>query len=411
MTDFRFKVVLFAAYFMFGILLNSVGIVILQSIASFGVSKPVAGTLEGFKDLPIAIVSFLVASRLPAFGFKKALIIAFCLVTAACVIMAILPAFNTTRFLFLVIGASFALVKISVYAVIGLLTGSPNQHASLMNSIEGVFMIGVLSGYWIFSFFVDPAQSGSLVWVRVYWPLAALCLLIAAAFFFLRFPEAPKAPAGERAGTGNFTEMFVLAARPMVLVFLISAFLYVLIEQGIGTWLPTFNKEVLHLPADMSIQATSIFAVGLAAGRLTAGLITQRVDWYIVLAACVIAMGALVVAALPLAQNVVPNPDMIWANAPVAAFVFPLIGFFMGPVYPAINSVILSALPKAQHALMAGLIVVFSALGGTTGSYVTGIIFEYLGGTRAFYTSIIPMIGILVSITALKKMTARNVTE
>ncbi|MBC6412090.1 MAG: MFS transporter, partial [Hyphomonadaceae bacterium] len=49
MTDFRFKVVLFAAYFMFGILLNSVGIVILQSIASFGVSKPVAGTLEGFK--------------------------------------------------------------------------------------------------------------------------------------------------------------------------------------------------------------------------------------------------------------------------------------------------------------------------------------------------------------------------
>jgi len=38
----------------------------------------------------------------------------------------------------------------------------------------------------------------------------------------------------------------------------------VLVEQGIGSWLPTFNREVLGLPVDISIQLTSIFAAMIA---------------------------------------------------------------------------------------------------------------------------------------------------
>ena len=43
------------SYYVFAILLNSVGTVILQSINSFDISKPQASTLEGFKDLSIEI--------------------------------------------------------------------------------------------------------------------------------------------------------------------------------------------------------------------------------------------------------------------------------------------------------------------------------------------------------------------
>ncbi|MBL7875714.1 MAG: MFS transporter, partial [Cyclobacteriaceae bacterium] len=44
---------------------------------------------------------------------------------------------------------------------------------------------------------------------------------------------------------------------------------------------------------------------------------------------------------------------------------------------------------------MSGLIVIFSALGGTTGSIITGHIFESYGGETAFYFSLVP-IGILM---------------
>jgi len=68
-----------------------------------------------------------------------------------------------------------------------------------------------------------------------------------------------------------------------------------------------------------------------------------------------------------------------------------LIGLCLAPVHPAINSVMLSTLPKHQHAPMSGLIVVFSALGGTIGSIITGNIFQHFGGQNAFYFSLIPI--------------------
>jgi hypothetical protein len=52
---------------------------------------------------------------------------------------------------------------------------------------------------------------------------------------------------------------------------------------------------------------------------------------------------------------------------------------------------------------MAGLIVVFSALGGTSGSLITGSLFEAFGGTTAFYFSLVPISGLLVSLYFLKR--------
>lgn len=59
---------------MFAILLNSVGIVIKQSLFNYGVTETEASILEAFKDLPIAFVSF-VASFLPKFGYKNSMLL------------------------------------------------------------------------------------------------------------------------------------------------------------------------------------------------------------------------------------------------------------------------------------------------------------------------------------------------
>ena len=60
-------------------------------------------------------------------------------------------------------------------------------------------------------------------------------------------------------------------------------------------------------------------------------------------------------------------------------FAFPLVGLFIAPIYPLLNSVVLSALPNKLHSSMTGLIVVFSALGGTLGSRVIGYLFKNEG--------------------------------
>lgn len=399
MNHLRIKLALLLTYFVFAILLNSVGTVILQVIHSFQVSKESASLLEGFKDIPIAVVSFLLASWLPRLGYQRAMMIGVAMVMLACIAMPLLPAFWTTKLLFFTVGSAFALVKVSVYASIGLITDSREQHASLLNFIEGFFMLGVLSGYWVFAAFMDPAEPESLNWLQVYWLLAALCLLNLLLLASTPIPKVPLEPA--RSARQDFVGMLQLLALPLVLVFIVSAFLYVVLEQGIGTWLPTFNNQVLQLPNQLSVQLTSIFAASLALGRLLAGVVLRHLSWYALVNLCLVGMAALMLLILPMTRNVVvPETVHLW-NAPLAAYLFPLIGLFMAPVYPIISSVMLSALPKARHAAMTGLIVVFSALGGTTGSMITGLTFARFDGQTAFYLSLVPLSLLLLSLALL----------
>ena len=79
----------------------------------------------------------------------------------------------------------------------------------------------------------------------------------------------------------------------------------------------------------------------------------------------------------------------------------------MAPIYPALSSVVLSSLPLHQQSSMAGLIIIFSALGGTTGSMLTGIVFGQFTGQVAFYMALVPMALILILLRGLKRETDR----
>lgn len=408
MAILRIKLSLMLTYFVFAILLNSVGTVILQVIHTYQISKEAASVLEGFKDIPIAVVSFLIAAWLPRLGYKNAMLIGVSLLLLGCLLMPLLPAFWTTKLLFLLVGAGFALVKVSVYASIGVVTSTQAEHASLLNTIEGFFMLGVLSGYWFFAYFMDPLNPAAESWLQVYWWLAGLAAVNLLLLISTAFPVLTLAPAKHAAS--DFLEMLQLVYRPLVFVFVLSAFLYVLMEQGIGSWLPTFNNEVLGLPNQLSVQLTSIFAASLALGRLLAGVVLKYISWYLLLNVCLAGMALLILLTLPMTQHIQLAESLSLANAPLAAYLFPLIGLFMAPVYPVINSVILNALPKTKHAAMTGLIVVFSALGGTTGSIITGFTFAKFSGQTAFYFTLLPLSLLALSLYLLNQLRQSRVS-
>lgn len=313
--------------------------------------------------------------------------------------------FLTTKLLFAAVGSSFALIKMSVYSTIGLVTKNEKEHISLMNFIESFFMIGILTGYFIFSYFVDDANPQSTQWLNVYYLLGGISL---AAFLLLlsaSLDESSIQSKEQKSMLSEFKEMFKLMVKPIVLVFVLCAFFYVLIEQSIMSWLPTFNNKVLLLPAALSIQMASILAGSTALGRFFAGLVLKKLNWLIILISCLVLAAALVLVAIPLAEKTTGQPPITgWATAPIAAFVFPMIGLLLAPIYPAVNSVILSTLPTKQHGLMSGLIIIFSALGGTTGSIITGNIFEHYDGKQAFYFSLIPMAILIVCLFLFNRL-------
>ena len=407
MKNIGIKIALFLNYFVFAFLLNSVGTVILQVQRSMDVSKGSASVLEGFKDIPIAIASFILASFLPKIGLKKSMLLGLALVSVFCFITPFTSGFWYFKILFLVIGVSFALIKIAVFATIGLITNNQKEHGSFMGILEGVFMGGILLGNIVFSLFIDDANPKSSNWLNIYWFMGGVALLAFMVLFVSKLDES-QATIEKRKFSEDFKEMLLLIVKPLTLIFIISIFLYVLIEQSFQTWFPTFYTDIINAPASMAVQAGAVLGGAFMIGRFLGGFILNKVKWIYLLSFCLVASAILIVLVLPLSGNSSTEGLITWSNAPTVVYLMPLIGLFLAPVYPTINSTILSSLPKHMHSSMAGLIVVFSALGGTTGSIITGNVFQKYDGATAFYLSLIPLIGILISIWILYAKTKKN---
>jgi fucose permease len=367
-------------------------------IIHYNVTEGAASVLEAFKDLSIAIFSFILASYIPKYGYKRSMLTALLVVTAASLGMRFFDGFLMTKILFAATGFSFGLIKVSAYSTVGLVTDNADEHASVMSVLEGIFQVGVLSGYWIFGFFIGDGDPASKCWLNTYWVLAALCLIAFLNLLTVKLDESEVTKAEEKFSiVHEFVEMLALIRFPLVLVFILSAFLYVLIEQSIQTWLPTFNKSILQMPNAISVQIVSIFAGAIAFGRIASGYFIKKFSWMKVLTTNIIFSMLLVILVLPITRGIEVGSINNWTDVPLAGFLLPMVGLFLGPIYPALNSSILSILPKHRQSAMSGLIVIFSALGGTTGSLTTGYIFGHFSGQTAFYFSLVPM-AILFSI-------------
>ncbi|MEP2936062.1 MAG: MFS transporter [Gilvibacter sp.] len=409
MQKLGIKISLFLNYFVFAFLLNSVGTVILQVQRTYDVTKSSASVLEGFKDFPIAIASFILASFLPKIGLKKSMLIGLGLVAIFCFIAPFMGEFWYFKLLFAVIGVSFALIKVSVFATIGLITEGKKEHASFMSVIEAIFMAGILIGNIVFSLFIDDNNPKSESWLQMYYFMGAISVVAFLVLLFSKLDES-KAAIEQRSLSEDFIEMIKAIVKPLTIVFIVSIFLYVLIEQSFQTWFPTFYDNILNTPASMAIQAGAVLAGATMIGRFLAGYVLRRIKWIYLLSLCLGVLAIIILIVLPLAKSTSIGEEISWTNAPLVVYLMPLMGLFLAPIYPTLNSTILSSLPKHMHSSMSGLIVVFSALGGTTGSIITGHVFEAYDGTVAFYFALIPISAIFIAIWIFYKMIQKSTT-
>jgi FHS family glucose/mannose:H+ symporter-like MFS transporter len=407
MSNFKIKFSLFLNYFVFAILLNSVGILIQKSQNQYHVDEVTASSLEAFKDLSIAFVSFLIGSFLPRLGYKKGMLMALALVFAGCLGMYWGNSFTSVRILFACVGISFAVIKVSVYSMIGLITNNDKEHKSVLSSVESFFMIGIAAGFIAFPLFYSDTDPNA--WLNIYLVLAALIAVSFLILLFSKFDIQYQIPGSNI--KDDFIEMIKLLKRPLVLVFAIAAFMYVMTEQGIMSWLPTFNQKVLLLPEKLSVTMAVILMLSIALGRYICSLLVKRMSWIVLLCACLTGAALMVLFVLPQTQNMPQREIHSLGDVPVIAYVFPLIGFFLAPIYPLVNSFVLSSTEKVYHSPMASLLVFFSAVGGTLGSRLVGYLFKNIGGQKAFYFSLVPMAILFICILLFSKMQKKSETK
>lgn len=400
MKNFGIKFSLFLIYFVFAALLNSVGILVERSQEVYGVLKQDAAILEPFKDLSIAFVSFVIGSFLPKLGYKRGMLISLAVVFIGCLGMYFGNSFWAVKILFACVGMSFAVVKVAVYALIGFVTDSKKSHSQFMSLIETVFMVGIIFMYVVFPLFFDEHDNNA--WLKGYLLMAAI---IAVSFLIILFSKFDiKVELSGNSMIDDFKAMFRLFLNPLIWTFAIFAFFYVMTEQGIMTWLPTFNKETLNLVPKLATQMAVILMISYAVGRFITGMLVKSIKWTYISLFGLFGAAALVLIVLPMAKNVSVTEVSTIADLPLVSYLFPMIGLFLAPLYPLVSSTVLSGVEKDQHSPLAGILVFFSAVGGTSGSLIIGYMFDRFGGDKVFYLSLIPMAVILVTLLRLNRM-------
>jgi MFS family permease len=144
----------------------------------------------------------------------------------------------------------------------------------------------------------------------------------------------------------------------------------------------------------------SLYVLGIALSRFMMAAIADRVSWFAVLA------GMLVVALLLHTLTVSGLTQRWLGGALPAALVFATLGFFIGPIYPTLNALLLMRTPRADQASMQGLLVVFSASGGMLGSMMLGAMMRSMDANLAYVSSLVPLTLLLASLFVIRRKAA-----
>lgn len=385
-------------------LLNCVAIVIMKLINTHAGSISQTSWLEAFKDGFIIVGSLVLGTFVPRIGYKRSILISILIEIVASFVMLVSPGIMGARIFFSAAGFSFGVLKVGIYSSVALVTDDESSHAGFLSFLEGCFTTAILGGFWFFSFFVEQTH-----WERIYYYFIAAGII---GFFLILISDLNEKSVekslahddkgsdsnGAVAAWGSFQQIFLLLGKLTVWIFLFIAFFYVFVEQGLTTWLPTYNNHVINIAAAQSVRLASLLAAAIAIGRLVSAVILKYVNWRIFLSVSMIIGAVLFLAVLSLSAVTARSTTPIthWSDFPFVAYLIPLIGLFIGPIYPVFCSSILSGQEKSHQSAMTTLIIVFSALGGSIGSRFVGYSFNLFGGLTAFKVPLPALILILV---------------
>ncbi|WP_228408242.1 MFS transporter [Chryseobacterium sp. HMWF035] len=346
-------------FLIFSMVLNCMGIVILQ-LSEAKITYDKLGFLESFKDLPIAFISLFAVNFISKTGTKKSLILALTIVGICSLILPFVEVFWFYKIWFAIIGACFAIGKICVFGIIRNNISDEKSLAKTMNSVEASFMIGIFVVNIGFGWVISSQFSE-------FWKFGFLSISVLSAITIFLFSKLPVSEPEKMKNENIFKEVAGIA-NPLIIIFLGVVFSIVFIEQSFNSWLPSFYKNHLKVNSFFALQASSFLALFSYIGRTVTANVIQRFSlpkYYI------LCLSSIIIVLLIIIGIQFSGMD----DSKILLFLFPVIGLFLSPLYPVINSKMIATIDKSKANVFTSLIVIFSSLGSSVSSIIMSVLF------------------------------------
>ncbi|CAD7815833.1 hypothetical protein CHRY9390_03047 [Chryseobacterium aquaeductus] len=370
-------------FFIFSMVLNCMGIVILQ-LSEENIGYDQLGFLESFKDLPIAFISLFAVNFIGKIGTKKSLILALSIVGICSFILPFVQVFWFYKLWFAIIGTSFAIGKICVYGIIRNNIIEEKSLAKTMNSVEASFMIGIFVVNVGFGWLIASEYSE-------YWKFGFIFISLVSLLTIYLLSKAHIIEADKNIKANIISNLLSFRKTP-VLLFIAIIFFIVFTEQSFNSWLPAFYKNHLKVNSFFAIQASSMLAVFSYIGRIITANIIQRFalrSYFIFCLGCIISLLSIIFWIQYFGSG----------DSEILLYLFPVIGLFLSPLYPVINSKMISQIDKQKINTFTSVIVIFSSLGSSVSSILMSLLFN--NQMLTFYSLYILMAVVIIFILSL----------
>ena len=354
----KIKLPLMMSFLIFSMLLNSMGVIILQ--LSEEVSYKGLGVLESFKDIPMAIMSIYCVNLIAKTGNKNALLFSLLFILVSCIALPLVDTFWFFKIWLSIVGVSFALAKIAVFSIIKN-NFKDAQLSSAISSVDASFMFGIF--FVNIGFGTLLTSSYADYWKFGFWVIALISTITLVMLKYAKIDEEPASENEKRPGEWRF----FLA--PKIIYFFIIVFFMVFVEQSFNSWLPSFFRNNLKINSYFALQASAFLALFSFFGRLITSRLILRFHWFKFVLICL----CIVFVILGLCQTIISYFYQDFKFYLI--FIVPLIGLFLAPLFPLYNSEVLNKVPKEKTHLLVSIVVIFSSLGSSVGSLYMAVIF------------------------------------
>jgi fucose permease len=369
----RATTVLYAGFFVFGLLSTVIGVALPNIKQEFDLSNQQAGLVFVCWSLGTLIGSYAGGKVFHATRIRA-------LLSATSMVAAIA--------LFFLYGESQpALFKLYVFIValagslflsIGHATAAHvrgGQRASTLSLMDFCVSMGNLATPLLVNYLVSARGGGDGDWRLIFVVSAVLLIGVAALVLAcdLRV-SAGEVSGGEETSRAPATTGYrAVAAMPVFLVFMFASLFLHATEWGHTVWFVTYAVEVVKLTPAEARETFSLFLAGMACSRLLGGAL-MRVFRPTTLMAVLVSMAA--VAALSMADH-----GSYYALR-ILNFVF---GFGLGALFPLLLGLSMDRAP-AQAQLLSGIGLMAGTVGAKSSSYLMGVVADHssLGQTYAY---------------------------
>jgi fucose permease len=335
----------------FGIVLTTLGAMLPDVSARFGIDKAAAGSLFLTLTFGILAASLIVGPVVDRAGYRVPFIVALLLVAGGLQLIAHAPSLGAVRGGVLLIGFGGGVINGGANALVSDISDRKAAGLSLLGVFFGVgavgvpFVLGTLSG-------IRPTVVLSAIGVVLLVPLLATARV--------RFPPPKQAhsfPVAQAVG---------LLRERVLLAFGFMLFLQSGMEITMGGWSSTFAGEELGLSARGALYFLSMYWLGMMIARLAVGALLARVSPQRVLAGSLALAFAGVLLLLGTDRVAVAAAAIFLVGAGFAA-VFPVVLGWVGERYSALSGTAFSI--ALVMALSGGMLLPYLAglLGSRTG--------------------------------------------